>query len=297
MTTIYSISEFEYKAPRSIKETLRLLEKGKAEARVLAGGTDLVLQMKQRLVTPSMVIDIKGVGELNRLVWTEKGGLHIGAAVAIGKLLSTDFILKRFSLLAQACRVIGSTQIKNRATIGGNICNAAPSADSAPALLCLGATLVLRCSAGTRTTSIEEFFKSPGKTQVCENELLVEMHVPTPPAGSSGCYIRHTTREEMDISVAGVAAYLELLPDKRVKEVRLGLSAVAPTPMRARRAELILNGKVVTSEAIDAVAAKAAEEAKPITDIRASAEYRRELVKVLTRRTLKKCCDDLGITY
>ncbi len=297
MTTVQSIAEFEYKTPRSLTETLRLLEKGKVEARILAGGTDLVLQMKQRLLTPTMVIDIKGVKEVNRLQWTEKGGLHIGAAVTISKLLATDYVTKRFNLLSQACRVIGSIQIKNRATIGGNVCNAAPSADSAPALLCLGASGVLRCSAGTRTISLEEFFKAPGKTAVCDDELLVEIHVPTPPADSSGCYMRHTTREEMDIAVAGVAAYLELLPDKRVKEARIGLSAVAPTPMRAHEAEAILNGKPISIEAIEATATKASQECKPISDMRGSAEYRCELVKVLTRRALKKCCDNLGIKY
>jgi carbon-monoxide dehydrogenase medium subunit len=278
-----------------LDEALRLLEQGKAGARILAGGTDLVLQMKQRLLTPSLVIDIKNVPDLDRLDWSEKGGLHIGASVSISKLLALEVLLKRFSVLAQACRVIGSTQIKNRATLGGNICNAAPSADSAPALLCLGASGILKRSGGTRTISLEEFFKSPGKTAVRDNELLVEIDVPTPPANSAGCYLRHTTREEMDISVVGVASYLELSPDKKVKTARITLAAVAPVPMRAHQAESILQGKAVTADAIEAAAVKAAAEASPITDMRGSAEYRREIVKVLTRRTLKKCGEDLGL--
>jgi carbon-monoxide dehydrogenase medium subunit len=295
MTTVQTIAEFTYKTPRTLDEALRLLEQGKAGARILAGGTDLVLQMKQRLLTPSLVIDIKNVPDLDRLDWSEKGGLHIGASVSISKLLALEVLLKRFSVLAQACRVIGSTQIKNRATLGGNICNAAPSADSAPALLCLGASGILKRSGGTRTISLEEFFKSPGKTAVRDNELLVEIDVPTPPANSAGCYLRHTTREEMDISVVGVASYLELSPDKKVKTARITLAAVAPVPMRAHQAESILQGKAVTADAIEAAAVKAAAEASPITDMRGSAEYRREIVKVLTRRTLKKCGEDLGL--
>jgi carbon-monoxide dehydrogenase medium subunit len=295
MTTVQTIAEFTYKTPRTLDEALRLLEQGKAGARILAGGTDLVLQMKQRLLTPSLVIDIKNVPDLDRLDWSEKGGLHIGASVSISKLLALEVLLKRFSVLAQACRVIGSTQIKNRATLGGNICNAAPSADSAPALLCLGASGILKRSGSTRTISLEEFFKSPGKTAVRDNELLVEIDVPTPPANSAGCYLRHTTREEMDISVVGVASYLELSPDKKVKTARITLAAVAPVPMRAHQAESILQGKAVTADAIEAAAVKAAAEASPITDMRGSAEYRREIVKVLTRRTLKKCGEDLGL--
>jgi carbon-monoxide dehydrogenase medium subunit len=295
MTTVQTIAEFTYKTPRTLDEALRLLEQGKAGARILAGGTDLVLQMKQRLLTPSLVIDIKNVPDLDRLDWSEKGGLHIGASVSISKLLALEVLPKRFSVLAQACRVIGSTQIKNRATLGGNICNAAPSADSAPALLCLGASGILKRSGGTRMVALEEFYKSPGKTAVRDNELLVEIDVPTPPANSAGCYLRHTTREEMDISVVGVASYLELSPDKKVKTARITLAAVAPVPMRAHQAESILQGKAVTADAIEAAAVKAAAEASPITDMRGSAEYRREIVKVLTRRTLKKCGEDLGL--
>jgi carbon-monoxide dehydrogenase medium subunit len=295
MTTIYSIKEFEYKTATSLKEALHLLEKDGTNAKILAGGTDLVLQMKQAQVSPSLVIDVKKIPELNRLDWSQRGGLRIGAAVSISKLLSSEILKEKYNILAQACAVIGSMQIKNRATVGGNICNAAPSADAALALLCLNASAVLACSSGTRTISLEEFFKSPGKTAVCNNELLVEIDIPTPPANSAGCYLRHTTREEMDIAVAGVASFLTLSPDKKLKEVRIALGAVAPTPIRAYQAEAILSGKSLSQKIIEAAAEKAAAEARPISDMRGSADYRRELVKVLTRRTLRKSCEELGI--
>jgi len=287
---------FEYRKPRSLVEALRMLRSGRGQAWILAGGTDLILQMKTGLVFPSAVIDVKEVPELNRLEWTRTGGLHIGAAVPLARLVTFPALQQRYGILAQACSVIGSMQIRNRGTMGGNICNAAPSADSAPALLCLGANAVVASSSGTRKVKLDEFFTGPGKTVLGTYEMLVEVEIPTPPARSAGCYMRHTIREEMDIAMAGVGSFVTLSPrSKRLKEVRIALGAVAPTPMRAYSAEAALTGKIPTRKIIEEAAEQAAEEASPITDIRASAEYRGELVKVLTRRTLRKCCEALGI--
>lgn len=296
MTSTRSIGKFEYKKPASLRTTLRILSNKGADTRLLAGGTDLILQIKEGQVSPSLVVDVKNVPELNKLDWNKSGGLHIGAAVPLSRLLTFTVISERYGILAQACSVIGSMQIRNRGTIGGNICNAAPSADSAPALLCLGARAIVASKNGTRKIDLGKFFKAPGKTSIRAGELLVEIEVPTPPAHSVGCYMRHTTREEMDIAVAGVASFIILSPgSKKPKDVRIALGAVAPTPLRAHDAEALLIGKSVTEKTIEEAAEKAAKEAKPISDIRASAEYRRELVKVLTRRTLRKSCDVLGI--
>ena len=296
MTSTRSIGQFEYRKPGSLRETLRLLKNKGAHIKVMAGGTDLILQIKQGQISPSLVLDVKNVPELNRLEWNEAGGLHIGAAVPLSKLLASAIVSERFNILAQACSVIGSMQIRNLGTVGGNICNAAPSADLAPALLCLGARAIVASNTGTRKVNLDDFFVAPGETIMGSNELLIEIEVPTPPAHSAGCYMRHTTREEMDIAVAGVASFLTMSPrSKKLKEVRIALGAVAPTPLRAHDAEALLIGKAVTQRIIEEVAEKAAEEANPISDIRASAEYRRELVKVLTRRTLQKSCEMLGI--
>lgn len=296
MTSTRSVGKFEYRKPGSLSETLRLLKNEGAHIKVMAGGTDLILQIKQGQISPSLVLDVKNVPELNRLEWNEAGGLHIGAAVPLSKLLASAIVSERFNILAQACSVIGSMQIRNLGTVGGNICNAAPSADSAPALLCLGARAIVASNTGTRKVNLDDFFVAPGKTIMGSNELLIEIEVPTPPPHSAGCYMRHTTREEMDIAVAGVASFLTLSPrSKKPKEVRIALGAVAPTPLRVHGAEAMLIGKAVTQRIIEEVAEKAAEEANPISDIRASAEYRRELVKVLTRRTLRKSCEMLGI--
>ena len=296
MTSTRSIGKFKYIKPVSLNETLRILKNAGNHARIMAGGTDLVLQIKQGQIFPSSVIDVKDVPELNRLEWSKTRGLRIGAAVPLSKLLAFAAITERYGILAQACSVIGSMQIRNRGTVGGNICNAAPSADSAPALLCLGAKAIVTSSAGTRTVDLDDFFIAPGKTCLGADELLIEIDVPTPPARSAGCYLRHTTREEMDIAIAGVASFIILsLGSKKPKDVRIALGAVAPTPLRAHGAEALLIGKSITEKNIEAVAEKAAKEAKPISDMRASTEYRREIVKVLTRRTLQKSCEMLGI--
>lgn len=298
MATVHvrSIAEFEYRAPESLAEALELLGTEARAGKVLAGGTDLVLQMKQGLARPSLVVDVKQIPELNRLTWSEPVGLVIGAAVPLVQVLAFAGLPKTFGILLEACSLIGSMQIRNRGTIGGNLCNGAPSADSAPPLLCLGAEVVLASSKAARAIPLEQFFLAPGKTALAAGELLVEIKVPTPPARSAGRYLRHTTREEMDIAVAGVASFITAAPQPgRLKTARIALGAVAPTPVRAYQAEAALVGQVVTKETIAEAAEIAAGEASPISDVRGSGEYRREMVRVLVRRTLTSVCEELGI--
>jgi aerobic carbon-monoxide dehydrogenase medium subunit len=279
-----------------LPEVLKILETSIPARKILAGGTDLILQMKQGIVRPSLVVDVKQIPELNRLEWNPQVGLRIGAAVPLIRLLTFTELPKDFSILLQACSLIGSRQIKNRGTVGGNICNAAPSADSAPSLLCLGARVVLVSQKATRTLPLEDFFLGPGKTALADDEILVEIEIPTPLKHSAGCYLRHTAREEMDIALAGVASFLTLSPKNgRLQSARIALGAVASTPVRALKAEGILAGQAVTPELIQETADQAAAEADPISDLRGSSEYRRELVRVLTRRTLRIACEELGI--
>jgi len=290
------MKNFEYFAPSSLPEALSLLDKERQRAKILAGGTDLIAQMRAGRTQPTALIDVKKIPELNRLEWSADKVLHIGAAVPISKIINFLQGMQKFSILQQACALIGSTRIRNRATIGGNICNAAPSTDSSPALLCLGAKVTMAQIKETRTIPLEDFFLGPGKTTLAPNELLVEIAIPAPPDHSTGCYIRHTPREEMDIAVVGVGVFLVLAPRSKVcKEARIALGAVAPTPIRALDAESLLVGKSPDKELIEKIAEKVAEAASPISDIRSSAEYRKELVKVLTRRTLKGACEALNI--
>jgi carbon-monoxide dehydrogenase medium subunit len=179
--------------------------------------------------------------------------------------------------------------------MAGNICNAAPSADSAPPLLCLEAKIIAMCSGGSRTINVVDFFKAPGETALNADELVIAIKIPLPSQRSAGCYLRHTTREEMDIAVVGVGSFITLAQDEKIKQARIALGAVAPTPLRAYEAERMLIGKAPTQKIIEHAAVQAAEEAVPISDMRGSANYRREMVKVLTRRTLKESCRKMGV--
>jgi carbon-monoxide dehydrogenase medium subunit len=280
---------FEYYAPHSLEEALSLLDNRREKAKVLAGGTDLIVQMKDGRARPAVIIDAKKIPELNRLEWDDSKSLYIGAAVPLSKIIAFPPVKERFDVLYQACSIIGSMQLRNRGTVGGNICNAAPSADTTPPLLCLEAKVIVGRSGGNRIVPLGSFFYGPGQTVLAPNELLVGIEVPAPPPHSSGCYLRHTPRQDMDIAVVGVSSLLVISKQKDwCQEARIALGAVAPTPIRVPQAESILAGKILTEEAIEEAAEQAAETARPISDMRGSAEYRKEIIKVLTKRTLKR---------
>ncbi len=281
--------DFEYCVPRSIEEALFLLKGRRGETKVLAGGTDLVVQMKDERARPAILVDVKKIPELNRLELSADETLHIGAAVPLSKIASFPAVIRRFSILQRACLHIGSERIRNRATMGGNICNAAPSADSVPPLLCLGARAIVAHIGGSRIVPMDSFFRGPGQTVLADDELLVEIEIAVPPVDSAGCYLRHTTREAMDIAVVGGASFLFLTPHgKQCNEVRIALGAVSPTPMRVPEAETLLTGKTLTDQLIEEASIIAADAASPITDVRGSAAYRKELAKVIISRTLKE---------
>jgi carbon-monoxide dehydrogenase medium subunit len=291
-----TMRNFEYYAPRSLKEALSLLENHREEARVLAGGTDLIVQMKDGRARPTVIVDVKKLPELNRLEWNDAKSLYIGATVPLSKIITFPPVMEKFGILYQACSSIGSVQLRNRGTVGGNICNAAPSADSAPPLLCLGAQAMVARLGGSRTVPLDSFFRGPGQTALDHNELLLGLEIPALPALSSGCYLRHIPRQDMDIAVVGVASFLVFDVQKnRCREARIALGAVAPTPIRVPRAEAVLAGKVLTEKVIEEAAEQAAEAARPISDLRGSAEYRKEIVKVLTRRTLQRAWETYSI--
>ena len=287
---------FEYYAPYSLEEALSLLDNRGEEVKVLAGGTDLIVQMKNGIARPAVIVDVKKIPELNRLEWNDGKSLYIGATVPLSKIITFPPVMEKFSILYQACSIIGSMQLRNRGTVGGNICNAAPSADSAPPLLCLGAKAIVARLGGNRIIPLDSFFHGPGQTELAPNELLVGIEVAAPPSRSSGCYLRHTPRQDMDIAVVSVASFLVFSKQKNhCQEARIALGAVAPTPIRVPQAEAILTGRVLSEEGIEKAAEKAAEAARPISDLRGSAGYRKEIVKVLTRRTLKKALETLSI--
>ena len=283
------MKDFEYFAPHTLEEGLRLLEEKRENARLLAGGTDLVVQMKSGRVSPSSIIDTKKIPELNRLDDDPGTGLFVGAAVPVSRMNAFPALASKYGLLHDACSLIGSFQLRSRATVGGNICNAAPSADSAPPLLCLDARAIAASMNGSRSIPMTDFFVGPGINALAPDELLVGIEIPPPSGQAAGSYLRHIPRQEMDIAVVGVASLLVISPENGLcAEARISLGAVAPTPIRASAAESALVGTDLASDILEKAAYLASESARPISDMRGSKDYRREIVRVLTRRTLAK---------
>lgn len=281
-----SLPKFEYFEPKTVEEACSILsDKHKENVRVLAGGTDILVRMKDRIITPKCLVNIKEIPNLDYITYDEKEGLRIGALATLSSIETSLVIQEKFPLLATSAGDIGSPQIRNLGTIGGNLCHASPSADTAPALIALGATVKLVEPKGERVLLLEDFFIDPFKTELNAAGLLTEIQVPTLPPKSGGVYLKHGKKEMVDIAIVGVASVITLESTNGVcKDIKIVLGAVAPIPLRAKKAEEILKGKKPEEGIIEEAARVASEEARPITDIRGSAEYRKEMVKVFTRR-------------
>jgi CO/xanthine dehydrogenase FAD-binding subunit len=296
---------FAYHAPRSLAEAVQILSREGEGGKVLAGGTDLLIQIKERGAVPRYVVSLRDVPEVRQVTYDATSGLRIGAGARLSEVAAHPVVQERYPILVQGASLVGSLQIQNLGTVVGNLCNAAPSADCAPPLVALGASVRIsgpgggqgagpQASAlgGERTVPLEEFFSGPGRTVLAPDELVVEVQVPPPGPRSGGAYERFTPRQEMDIAVVGVGSVVSLGEGDRCQAVRICLGAVAPTPERARDAERLLEGQELTPELVAQAGAAAAAQARPITDQRGSATYRTRLVEVLTRRTLMAAWQD-----
>jgi CO/xanthine dehydrogenase FAD-binding subunit len=279
------VRRFELALPSTVDECLAALSEG-GEIRVVAGGTDLLPQMKNGLVKPARVVDLSGIPALKKLEIGSDGALHIGAAVTARDVELSSLVRDGFAGVAEGAGVIGSYQVRNLATVGGNVCNAAPSADVSPPLVAMDTVVVIAGPDGQRLLPISDFFQGVRRTALQPGELVVEFVVPAAGANSGGTYLRHTPRRELDIAVVGVGTQLTV-QDGRCTKARIALGAVAPVIVRATEAEAALEGQEVTPELLNKAATLAVNSASPISDQRGSAEYRRHLVRVLTRRTLQ----------
>ena len=278
--------QFSYAIPGSIRELLSLLSDSRSSTRMLAGGTDLIVQMRSGAVTPDLVIDVKKIPEFTRLTLSDLG-LTIGAAVSCRTICEDKIVAKAYPALIDAATLIGSVQIQGRASIGGNLCNASPSADSIPALIALGANAIIQNANSTRELPVEDFCIGPGKNILVEGEALVSLRLPVPLKHSGAQFLRFTPRIEMDIAVANTAASVVLSADgKRFTSARIAIGAVAPVPLLVREAGDILRGKSVSTESIAAAAKIAKLAASPIDDMRGSIAQRRQLIQVLVSRAL-----------
>jgi carbon-monoxide dehydrogenase medium subunit len=288
---IRRMPRFEYHMPASLTEALALLTEHRERARVFAGGTDLFVAMKKRESVPEHLINLKGIEGLKGIDVDETHGIRIGGPTPLGDLERSKIVTEKLSILGDAFNVIASPQIRNLGTIGGNLCSAVPSADTAPPLISLGASVELSGTNGTRKVLVEDFFKGPGESDLGPDEILTRILIPNPLENSAGAYMKMMRRNAMDLALVGVAAQLRLDDDGKVcKEARIALGAVAPTPIRARGAEETLIGKVIDENLAEEAGRIASQEASPITDVRASREYRTEMIGVLTKRAVMAAC-------
>lgn len=282
------LKEFEYFEPSDLSEAFSILDRYGDEARILAGGTDLLIWMKEGLLRPKYMINIKRIKGIDQIDYNESEGLNIGALTTIRAIETSKVIKRNFLVLHQAASQLGSVQVRNLATIGGNICTASPSAETAPALLVLGARVRLIGSKGERILPLEKFFKGPGETDI-DREILTGIYLPPPSPNCKSVYKAKNRGSAVDCASVGVAAAGSVDSiSNELKEVRIALGAVATVPMRAYAAEKVLEGKTIDADLIEKAAGAASEVARPIDDHRASAWYRKEMVKVLLRRSLEE---------
>ncbi len=277
---------FTYQAPSSIEQAVSLLVDGGPRARPLAGGTDLLVQLRRGLYELDLVVDVKKIPELTRISFDATVGLTVGAAVSCAHICEHPDVVRHYPCLVDAASIIGGTAIQGRATIGGNLCNAAPSGDSIAAMMVLRAACTVAGPGGTRTIPVDAFCTAPGQNVLGPGELLVSVHLPLPSSGSGAHYLRFIPRHEMDIAVVGAGAWVQL-QEGRVAAARIAIGAVAPTPLLIEAAGASLVGKEPTEEAFAEAARLAQQAARPIGDVRGTQAQRRHLVGVLVKRALR----------
>jgi aerobic carbon-monoxide dehydrogenase medium subunit len=281
------MNRFEYLEARTLPEAIAMLAQDE-RTRIVAGATDFLVRWRQGLWKPRAVLSIQRIPELDRIDYSPATGLGLGPLVTIRTLERHPLIQQHYPALSQAATTFAGVQIRNLATVGGNICNASPAGDSLPALLAYEAECRLIGPEGERLIPLESFVLGPGRTALQPAEILTELHLPPPQPHTGGLYIKHSPRSAMDISTVGVASVVTLEGGNGVcREVRIALGAVAPTVLRARAAEGLLRGQRLEAGLIQEAARAAMEEASPIDDLRGTARHRRAIVEALTGRTLR----------
>ena len=284
---------FDYFEPTSLDEASGLLREGKGARRPLAGGTDIVIQLRRRVARTEGLVNLKRIPELSGWTCEPGRGLRLGACTPMRDLETSAAVGERFPSIREALQVVGSLQLRNIASVGGNLCNASPSADTAPPLMALGAAASLWTDESRReTVSVENFFEGPGASVLGAGGLLLAVEVPEPEPLTGDAFERFTPRSAMDIAIASAAAAVTLdAAGQRVRAVRIALGAVAPTPIRALRAEDLVREKEPNPKLLEWAGAAAMEECRPIDDIRGTAAYRKELIRILVQRVLRQAVE------
>ncbi|MDO0823238.1 FAD binding domain-containing protein [Desulfosporosinus nitroreducens] len=284
------LPDFDYYAPDSLAETCEALERFGAKAKVLSGGTDIIVKMKSGLLSPEVLISLKKLEDLKKIDYVSEKGVVIGALSTHNDLVNSKILNDRYLSVSEAAHNMASNQIRNIGTVGGNLCNAVPSADLPPILIALGATIKLVGTKGERVMLLEDLFTGPMKTVIAENEILTEIVIPDQSSTGSN-YIKFGLRRSGALAVVGIAVAVTV-NGGTITEAKIAIGAAAPTPIRAREAEKFLQGKTISDDLLAEAGVIASGESKPISDIRGSAEYRRDLIRVLTRRALYKAVNE-----
>ena len=280
---------FEYLEARTLRQAIGMLQRHGEQARIVAGSTDFLVRWRAGFWHPDYVVNIQRIPGLSRVTYSARNGLRLGAMVTIQTLEEHPAIRRNYPALAGSASSFAGVQVRNLATVGGNICNASPSGDTLPALLAYGAECRLSGPDGHRQVPLDQLFTGPGRTVLAQDEVLTEVTLPPPPTNTGSLYIKHSPRGAMDIATVGVASAVTVdRPSGECTGAHIALGAVAPTPLRARAAEDMLRGRRLDADLLQAAAEEAMSQATPIDDVRGTARYRREMVRVLTRRTLER---------
>jgi carbon-monoxide dehydrogenase medium subunit len=286
------VKDFEFQTATTVDEAVSLLAAKGERARVLTGGTDLIVQLREGLREADLVVDVKKIPELMELTFSPGQGLRLGAAVPCYRIYNDAALAAAYPALIDAARIIGGWQIQSRASIGGNLCNSSPAADSIPSLIAYDVTCHLAGPEGRRSVQASEFCTAPGRNVLRRGEILTFLEFPAVATHSSSAYMRFIPRNEMDIAVVGAASWVQLdAGGKSIEKARVSLAAVAPTPLFLAEASAWLAGKPATAETFSQAAQMASAAARPISDKRGTSEYRKHLAGVLTARTLALAVD------
>ena len=281
------LPDFTYVKPASLDEACSFLAEHAGEARMISGGTDLLVRMRDKAFKPAYVVDIKGLAGTETLEFDPQVGLKIGAAVPMNRVIAHPDVQKQYPLLAEAANSVASYQLRNRATIIGNICNASPAGDTLGACLVLDGKLTIYGMNGERFEDLRNFFKGPGKTTLEPGEVVTAISIPLPPKGAKGKYIKLGRNKLSDLAIIGVTAYG--FPDKMAESgfrIKVALASVSATPLMPPMVETILAEKMITEETIVEAACAAMDACSPIDDVRGSALYRKEMVRNLSRNAI-----------
>ena len=287
-----ALPAFDYVKVSSLEEASKLAAEKGDKAVLMAGGTDVILLIHEKAIPADTVIDIKGIPGLDEIKYVEGEGMRIGALVKLYDIQNSDIVKEKMPALSDASRYVASPQIRRKGTMVGNICNASPSADTASILVAMNAVVKVYNAEGEKDIPIDEFFKGVKKTALVPGDIVTGLFIPELNKGEGSAYFKHSVRKAMDLAIIGVGAKIKMDGDK-IADARVCMGGVAITPLRAKNAEQILIGNEITDELLEKAGVAASQECSPISDVRASAEYRTDMVRVYTKRAVRKAVETM----